>query len=430
MQRTLALPTHHTKGVAPMQRAPAIAADPAPEPKARPSLQRESKKDAPANSCHRDGGAKIVSPCCSCYSLARTTVMLAVVALLGCLHLTLGHCLIQRAWIAPRTGDSIAVCAIVRNSGVFVREWVLYHRAIGVQHLYVYDNNQAGEDDLRALLQPMQNYTTIVRLAGVMTKKLQIATYASCRRQHGSRHRWILQIDADEYVAIHAVGPSGRPMQLPELLRTHFSDVSQVSFIWALTCTWNRVRSYDSAICGGGSSSVTYHKPNGKGLKKSVCQPEFWYSRHSAHDLGTLSLYKADCPENIAVILHFHARSVEDFLLAKHVNFKNGLLASNTNQTNWDWHGWRVYLHIARLCSAKAARSTFDFTHVYQAVCPALSAAASVYRHEVHSKVLSEARKLPRCKQVVGWLEGDRDTVNMSAIGGLVKARACEPVFQ
>jgi hypothetical protein len=46
-----------------------------------------------------------------------------------------------------------AACAVVKDSAKYIREWVIYHYLIGVQHIYVYDNNST--DSLRSTMQPL-----------------------------------------------------------------------------------------------------------------------------------------------------------------------------------------------------------------------------------------------------------------------------------
>ena len=43
------------------------------------------------------------------------------------------------------------ICAIVKDEGRYIREWLAYHNAIGFEHFYIYDNEST--DDTRQALE-------------------------------------------------------------------------------------------------------------------------------------------------------------------------------------------------------------------------------------------------------------------------------------
>lgn len=59
----------------------------------------------------------------------------------------------RRAREAGRTfRHEIAIVAIAKNEGPYLREWIEYHRLVGIRKIYFYDNE--SEDDTRAILAP------------------------------------------------------------------------------------------------------------------------------------------------------------------------------------------------------------------------------------------------------------------------------------
>ena len=48
-----------------------------------------------------------------------------------------------------------AICAIARNECEYLEEWITYHLDLGFTHIFLYDNNDAGDDSVRMLLQSM-----------------------------------------------------------------------------------------------------------------------------------------------------------------------------------------------------------------------------------------------------------------------------------
>ena len=47
---------------------------------------------------------------------------------------------------------SLSICASFRNEAPYLREWIEFHRMMGVDRFYLYDNR--SEDGWKAVLQP------------------------------------------------------------------------------------------------------------------------------------------------------------------------------------------------------------------------------------------------------------------------------------
>ncbi|MBV9785819.1 MAG: glycosyltransferase family 2 protein, partial [Acidisphaera sp.] len=66
---------------------------------------------------------------------------------------TFGHAVAAaaRAEVMPR--KMMCILAAARNEGIYLLDWIAYHRSIGVEHFFIYsNNNDDGSDDLLALL--------------------------------------------------------------------------------------------------------------------------------------------------------------------------------------------------------------------------------------------------------------------------------------
>lgn len=46
----------------------------------------------------------------------------------------------------------LAICVIVKNEAPYMKEWIDYHRLVGVEKFYVYDNEST--DSLLSVLAP------------------------------------------------------------------------------------------------------------------------------------------------------------------------------------------------------------------------------------------------------------------------------------
>lgn len=103
----------------------------------------------------------------------------------------------------------LAVCAIVKDEGAYLHEWICFHRLIGVERFYLYDND-SSDDTLEVLLPHMLNgYVELTRWPG---RVRQLDAYHHCLLVHRDSTRWIAFIDADEFLW------SPRERWLPKLL--------------------------------------------------------------------------------------------------------------------------------------------------------------------------------------------------------------------
>jgi hypothetical protein len=99
----------------------------------------------------------------------------------------------------------LSVCAIYRDEARYLREWVAFHRLVGVERFYLY-NNRSSDDHLEALAPYIEDGTVDVREWRLYPG--QIAAYEHCVAEHRDDSRWIAFIDVDEFL----FSPTGRPV--------------------------------------------------------------------------------------------------------------------------------------------------------------------------------------------------------------------------
>ena len=101
----------------------------------------------------------------------------------------------------PRANDDatpyLSVCAIYRNEAHYLREWLEFHRLVGVERFFLYDNG--SEDDHLEVLAPyLDEGIVTVRPWPVLDG--QISAYNDCLRSHRFDSRWLAMIDLDEFL--------------------------------------------------------------------------------------------------------------------------------------------------------------------------------------------------------------------------------------
>jgi hypothetical protein len=124
---------------------------------------------------------------------------------------------------APRTREPdvyLAACLMFRNEADSLAEWIEFHRLVGVERFFLYDNE--SDDHCREVLAPYERDGIVVlhHWPGTVTSNTenvshQLRAYEHCISTHGAEARWIAMIDADEFL----FSPTGRPV--PEVLTAY-----------------------------------------------------------------------------------------------------------------------------------------------------------------------------------------------------------------
>lgn len=106
-----------------------------------------------------------------------------------------------RKEIKKRVGDlpahNLAICAIAKDEGCYLEEWIEWHRKMGVEKFYIYDNGST--DSTREVLQPYID-SGVVDYRYFPGQKKQIAAYDDCIDRHRFDTRWLAFIDIDEFI--------------------------------------------------------------------------------------------------------------------------------------------------------------------------------------------------------------------------------------
>jgi Glycosyltransferase family 92 len=117
------------------------------------------------------------------------------------------------------------VCAIYRNEAPHLREWIEFHRLVGAERFFLYDNGST--DEHLDVLAPYLADGTVVIHDWPSRERPQEPAYDHCLSTHRDEARWIAFLDLDEYL----FSPTLRP--LPEVL-DGFERYPGVVVNWAM----------------------------------------------------------------------------------------------------------------------------------------------------------------------------------------------------
>jgi len=108
--------------------------------------------------------------------------------------------------------DYLSIVACFKNEAPYLREWLEFHRLVGVERFYLYDN--ASSDNPDTVLQPYID-KGIVKAFWTDMQLCQFACYFNALRVFEQQTRWIAFIDLDEFLFC----PNGQDIR--ELLRDY-----------------------------------------------------------------------------------------------------------------------------------------------------------------------------------------------------------------
>jgi len=94
----------------------------------------------------------------------------------------------------------LALCAIFRDEAPYLAEWLAFHRLVGVDHFFLYDNGSADrpEDVLRPFL--TEGCVTLRPWPVPFHEHAARRAYADCLEQVRGRVRWLACLDVDEFL--------------------------------------------------------------------------------------------------------------------------------------------------------------------------------------------------------------------------------------
>lgn len=91
----------------------------------------------------------------------------------------------------------VSLCLIFKNEAPYLKEWIEYHRMIGIEHFYLYNN--LSDDNYKEVLQPYID-GGIVDFVDWPKKYAQVQAYRDCYLKSLNETHWLGFIDADEFV--------------------------------------------------------------------------------------------------------------------------------------------------------------------------------------------------------------------------------------
>jgi hypothetical protein len=120
----------------------------------------------------------------------------------------------------------LSVCSIYRDDADYLAEWVEFHRLVGVERFFLY-NNFSTDDHLEVLAPYIEEGLVVVDDWPVNFPEALTTAFNDCLSRHREASRWIAFIDVDEFL----FSPTGRPVS--EVLK-EYEEWPAVVANWAM----------------------------------------------------------------------------------------------------------------------------------------------------------------------------------------------------
>ncbi len=117
----------------------------------------------------------------------------------------------------------LVICAMIRDEARYLPEWIKFHLAEGVSHIYLYDDESSDKPEVSVRPWIRSGQVSLLRAEG----RTQEETYQNFLTRHKGERLWIAYIDIDEF--LH---PTHAP-SLPAML-AQFDGHAAVFVFWKL----------------------------------------------------------------------------------------------------------------------------------------------------------------------------------------------------
>ena len=168
--------------------------------------------------------------------------------------------------------DYISILATVKNEAPYIKEWIEYHRMIGVDRFYIYDNDSV--DNIKDVLKDyIKSGIVVYNFFGGIGKQLDI--YEDGIDRYGANTFWMAIIDLDEFIV---------PVQSYDI-KTFLKDYEQypaVAVNWIQFDGNDHIKKPNGLVIENYKRAFLPEHPLNQ-ITKSIVQPKYVYEYLTAH---------------------------------------------------------------------------------------------------------------------------------------------------
>jgi Glycosyl transferase family 2 len=117
----------------------------------------------------------------------------------------------------------LAICALAKDEGLYIEEWIAFHFLQGVSEILIFDNEST--DNMRDILARIARHApvTVLDWPGDNYYQMQMEAYRAGAKRLSRRAEWVAFIDIDEFLF------SSRNLSMPRELAEFGSEVGAIA---------------------------------------------------------------------------------------------------------------------------------------------------------------------------------------------------------
>lgn len=183
----------------------------------------------------------------------------------------------------------VSLLCIARLESLSILDWVISHKKKGIYHIYIYDNNDIGDNSLSEILKDEVNSGFVTIIDDFKGKtSCQMAAYNQFIKNHYNKNEydWLGVIDCDEYLDFTSEEYNDAS-NLFSYYQENYPNASVVSVNWELYGD-NHQYFYDSSRTVEErfplpTNKLNYDNRNIKSFIKNGAFAEFKFDPHTAY---------------------------------------------------------------------------------------------------------------------------------------------------
>lgn len=216
----------------------------------------------------------------------------------------------------------IAVVAIAKNEGKYIKEWLTYHKLIGVQKVLLYDNEST--DNLEDIVKPYVDigFVEYIKYPGI---GMQMSAYNDAITRYKNSIKYMAIIDCDEFLV--PVGENEELLPILEKLFKTYSAAGGIGISWCVYGSSGKEKKEEGLVTErfthrgrqGEFPSVMYKTIINPRLVKEYVSPHFPVYKRGAYAVAPdgrrlYGMYNYDVCFDEIVCNHYFCKSKEEFI--------------------------------------------------------------------------------------------------------------------
>lgn len=123
----------------------------------------------------------------------------------------------------------VALVVQVKNENKYLDEWINHYQNIGINHIYMIDNNDIDGENLHDVIDKYENYITYIDTRGNNIPRFQMNISKYVYEEYNNEYDWWCFFDADEFLEL----TQDKTIQ-EYLSRDIFNNVDQIHINWVI----------------------------------------------------------------------------------------------------------------------------------------------------------------------------------------------------